>query len=186
MLLILLSIFSLLAACSPSPQKAAMPNSIPVAETATERSSTASLEGYGLVAGSANKRDVDAAKQAPPEPRLEAVAIAEPGGPGPLMDSPAEAMGRRVLSTAFVRIGPDGHLTVELRDGAVLVLRDVVMRRKDYCGTRIPGNPARTKYCGGYAEVAAARPGGAPASDPPPYSAASGPAKPARGPATGK
>jgi hypothetical protein len=67
------------------------------------------------------------------------------------------------LSTAFVRIGPDGHLTVERRDGRVLVLRDVVMRRKDYCGVQVLGASAGAKYCGGYAEVAAARPGGAPA-----------------------
>jgi hypothetical protein len=67
------------------------------------------------------------------------------------------------LSTAFVMVGPDGHLTVELRTGHVLVLRDVVMRPKDYCGVQVLGGPAGKRYCGGYAEVAAARPGGAPA-----------------------
>jgi hypothetical protein len=72
-----------------------------------------------------------------------------------------EAGGRRILSTAFVRVGPDGHLTVELRNGRVLVLRDVVMRPKDYCGVQVPGG----RYCGGYAEVAAARPGGAAVPD---------------------
>ena len=101
--------------------------------------------------------------------------------PGPLTDSPVEALGRRILSTAFVRVGPDGHLTVELRNGSVVVLRDVIMRPKDYCGLQVPGDRARARYCGGYAEVAAARPGGAPAPDQP-VSAASNPVEAARAP----
>jgi hypothetical protein len=79
-------------------------------------------------------------------------------------DTAAAARGRRTLSTAFVMLGPGGQLTVELRDGRVLVLRDVVMRRTDYCGVQIAG--ARARWCGGYAEIAAARAGGAPALDP--------------------
>ena len=77
-------------------------------------------------------------------------------------DSPAEAEGRRTLSTAFVMVGPDGHLTVELRDGRFIVLRDVVMRPRDYCGVQVIGGSAGKKYCGGYGDVAAARPGGGP------------------------
>jgi len=92
-----------------------------------------------------------------PEPE----AIAKRAAPGPRADSPAEARGRLILSTAFVRVGPDGHLTVELRDGRVLALRDVIMRPRDYCGVQVAGDLASAKYCGGYAEVAAARPGGA-------------------------
>jgi len=69
------------------------------------------------------------------------------------------------LSTAFVMVGPDGHLTVELRSGRVLVLRDVVMRPKDYCGAQVLGGRPGTRYCGGYAEVAAARPGGTTAAE---------------------
>ena len=88
---------------------------------------------------------------------------AENPAPAPRADSPAEAQGRRTLSTAFVMIGPDGHLTVELRDGRAIVLRDVVMRPSDYCGVQVQGGPAGKKYCGGYGDVAAARPGGAPA-----------------------
>jgi hypothetical protein len=76
------------------------------------------------------------------------------------VDSPAEAIGRRTLSAAFVRVGPDGHLTVELHNGLVLVLRDVVMRRKNYCGVQLLVGLQETKYCGGYADVAAARAGG--------------------------
>jgi hypothetical protein len=85
--------------------------------------------------------------------------MAKDAAPGPLADSPAEARGRQILSTAFVRVGPDGHLTVELRNGRVLALRDVVMRPSDYCGMQVAGASAR--YCGGYAEIATARPGGA-------------------------
>lgn len=75
--------------------------------------------------------------------------------PGPLTDTPAEALGRRTLSTAFVRLGAGEVLTVELHDGRVLALRDVVMRAKDYCGVLVEGG----KFCGGYAAVAAARAG---------------------------
>ena len=87
---------------------------------------------------------------------------AEGRDPAPRADSPAEAEGRRTLSTAFVRVGPDGHLTVELRDGRALVLRDVVMRTTDYCGVQVLGGSKGKKYCGGYGDVAAARPGGGP------------------------
>jgi hypothetical protein len=95
------------------------------------------------------------------------VSVAENPVPALPADSPAAAEGRRTLSTAFVRVGPDGRLTVELRSGPVLVLRNVVMRRKDYCGEHVLGGPAGAQYCGGYADVAAARPGGAAASGAP-------------------
>jgi len=120
MLRILLSISAMLAACTSSPEKAAM--------------------------GSA--------------PKPTAMTMTSPSDP--LGDSPAEARGRLILSTAFVQAGPDRHLTVELRDGRVLALRDVVMRARDYCGVQATGDPAR--YCGGYSEVAGARPGGAQSS----------------------
>jgi hypothetical protein len=67
------------------------------------------------------------------------------------------------LSTAFVRVGPDGRLTVKLRNGRVLVLRNVVMRRKDYCGAQVLGSKPGAQYCGDYSEIAAAQPGGPPA-----------------------
>lgn len=101
----------------------------------------------------------------------------------PRADSPAEAQGRRTLSTAFVRMGPDGHLTVELRDGSAMVLRDVVMRPSEYCGVRVLGGSAGRRYCGGYGEIAAARPGGAPAPDAP-NPATLDPVQPGRGPST--
>ena len=100
-------------------------------------------------------------------PRAEPVSAAETPAPAPPADSPAEARGRRILSTAFVRIGPDGHLSVELHGGHSLVLRDVVMRRRKYCGVQAHGSQTGARYCGGYAEVAAARPGPAPVHDEP-------------------
>ncbi len=75
-------------------------------------------------------------------------------------DSPAEAEGRRTLSTAFVRLGAGEYLTVELRDGSSVVLRDVVLGPRDYCGVQVLGNSTGKKYCGGYGDIAAARPGG--------------------------
>jgi hypothetical protein len=78
-------------------------------------------------------------------------------------------------------MGPDGHLTVELRDGRAMVLRDVVMRPRDFCGVQVLGDSAGAKYCGGYGEVAAARPGGAPAPDAP-NPVAPNPVEPQRGP----
>jgi len=98
-----------------------------------------------------------------PEPEFAAATPA----PAVRADSPAEAEGRRTLSTAFVRMSPGGHLTVELRTGQAVVLRDVVMRPRDYCGVQVLGGSAGRRYCGGYGDVAAARPGGAPALDEP-------------------
>jgi hypothetical protein len=100
-------------------------------------------------------------EQAAQGPVPEPVSAAD--GPGLALpaDSPAAAEGRRTLSTAFVRVGPDGHLTVELRSGRVLVLRDVVMGPKDYCGVQVRGGSGDARYCGSYADVAAARPGAA-------------------------
>jgi hypothetical protein len=68
---------------------------------------------------------------------------------------------------AFVMVGPDGHLTVELRNGRAMVLRDLVMRPRDYCGVQVLGRSAGTRYCGGYGDVAAARPGGVPTPEEP-------------------
>jgi hypothetical protein len=136
MLRILPALAAALAACTPSPQDAAMRSPNPI--------------GTNVVSG----------EQAAQGPILEPVSAAENPGPAPSMDSPDEARGRRTLSTAFVRVGPDGHLTIALRDGRELVLRDMVMRPKDYCGHLLSGG----RHCGGYADVVMARPGGAPDS----------------------
>jgi hypothetical protein len=95
-----------------------------------------------------------------PETPIRSSSAVSPAANTP--DSPEEAQGRRILSTAFVRMVQDGHMTVELRDGRVLVLNSVVMNPRDYCGVQIGGETAGTKYCGGYVEVTAARPSGAP------------------------
>ena len=111
---------------------------------------------------------------------IRAATAVEAGSPGEA-DSPPAAEGRRTLSAAFVRVGPDGVLTVQRRDGSELVLRDVVMRPNDYCGAQVLGAAAGAKYCGGYAEVAAARPGGLPAPAEPDLAAAN-PLEPGRTP----
>ena len=115
-------------------------------------------------------------------PPKEAIMRNPDPAPAPRADSPAEAEGRRTLSTAFVRVGPGGHLTVELRDGRAMVLRDVVMRPRDFCGVQVVGDSAGRRYCGGYGDIAAARPGGAPAPDAP-NPATLNPVEPGRSPA---
>jgi hypothetical protein len=157
MLCLLLPCIAAFAACNPPPKETAMRNPSPAGQGAGDRAQTA--EG------------------SPPEP----VSAAEEPAPARRADSPAEAEGRRTLSTAFVRAGPDGHLTVELRDGRATVLRDVVMRPTDYCGVQVSGGSAGKRYCGGYGEIAAARPGGAPAPDEP-GPASLNPVEPVRSP----
>src|SRR4051812_43593443 len=138
---LLLPCIAALVACNPPPKEATMRNPSPVPETAAREARETNTESHGSAAPGA--------------------------APARRADSPAEAEGRRTLSTAFVRVGPDGHLTVELRDGRAMVLRDVVMRPRDYCGVQVLGGSAGKRYCGGYGDVAAARPGGAPAPNTP-------------------
>ena len=157
---ILLPIAASLFACTPSPKETAMPSSSRDLETAAQPGGEPADPARAAVAPI-------------PEP-VSAAANPLPAA----ADSPAEAQGRRTLSTAFVRVGPDGQLTVELRDGRVLILRDVVMRPRDYCGLRVAAGAKGARYCGGYAEVAGARPGGAPSPGEPDLAAPS-PAKPA-------
>jgi hypothetical protein len=159
---ILLSLAALLAACTPSPQETAMPSQNRDQGTAARDAARPGSDGQGPAVSSAAGRGVRDEERAAMGPVPEPVS-AENTAPALPADAPAVAEGRRTLSTAFVRVGPDGHLTVELRSGSVIVLRDVVMRATDYCGVQVLGGPAAERYCGGYAEVAAARPGGAPA-----------------------
>lgn len=100
----------------------------------------------------------------------------------PHRDTPAQAVGRRILSTAFVMVGPDRYLTVEQRDGRMLALRDVVMRAPDYCGVITRNDQLGTKFCGDYADVVSARPGGGPDASPHDLTAPS-PAQPSSDPA---
>jgi hypothetical protein len=138
--IVMLIFAAALAACTPS-QDDAMRSPSPTAALGAK--STATNEQSAAVG-----------------PIAQPVSAAEKPAPVSPTDSAAEAVGRRTLSTAFVRVGPDGLLTVERRDGRTLVLRNVVMRRNDYCGTQVSGNKPGGKYCGRYGEVAAARPGG--------------------------
>lgn len=162
MVRILLSFTAALAACTPSPQETAMHNPSPDPVATARDSSEAAPDGEASAAKPSAGQDSGKPGQAAQGPVPEPVPVTENPLPALPADSPAEAEGRRTLSTAFVMVGPDGRLVVELRDGRVLILRDVVMRRKDYCGVQIVGGKAGGRYCGGYAEVAAARPGAAP------------------------
>lgn len=141
---ILLSLSAGVAACSPPPQEAAMhrPGPPPITSAAPVTTEDRAAQG----------------------PAIEPVSALAELAPGPMAktDTPAEAAGRRILSTAFVMIGPDRHLTVEQRGGGVIVLRDVVMRAADYCGVQVQGEVAGRPWCGDYADVMAARPGGVP------------------------
>ena len=158
----LLPCIAAVVACNPPPKEAAMPNPRPVSESEARESRQTDTN----VPGSTDPRPTGRGTGVPeqdsraslPEPASAAVNPA----PGRRGDSPAEAEGRRTLSTAFVMMGPDGHLTVELRDGRSMVLRDVVMRARDYCGVQALGGSAGKTFCGGYGDVAAARPGGGP------------------------
>jgi hypothetical protein len=132
--------FAALAACTSSPQEAAMRN--------------LSQDPVIVARDSSDART--AARTVVPEP----VSAIENPARTPQADLPAEAEGRRTLSTAFVRLGAGEHLTVEMRDGSTVVLRNVVMRARDFCGVQVSGGSAGTRYCGGYGDVAAARPGG--------------------------
>lgn len=165
MLCILLPCIAAFVAWNPPPKEAAMRNHRPVPETAARASRETNTQGHGPAAPSPTGRGAGDRAQAHQGSLPEPVFAAEEPAPAPRADSPAEAQGRRTLSTAFVRVGPGEHLTVDLRDGRAMVLRDVVMRPRDYCGVQVLGASAGTRYCGGYGDIAAARPGGAPAPD---------------------
>jgi hypothetical protein len=131
-----------LAACAPPPQEA-------------------------LVRGPETTADGGATVEAPVPKPVSAVTNTHPG---PLTDSDAEAHGRRIVSTAFVRIIPDGHLFVELRDARVLMLRDVTMGATEFCGMQVADGAHGTsgkRQCHGYAEVVVARSGDTPAGGTP-------------------
>lgn len=143
-----------------------MRNSSPASGTTASGSSEARPEGQGPGAATETGQVAREAERAALGPSAEPVSAAEnPLPPRPAADSPAEAQGRRILSTAYVMVGPDGLLTVRLRDGRELLLRNAVLRPKDFCGALVHGGKTGAQYCGGYAEVAAARPSGVPAPE---------------------
>lgn len=107
--------------------------------------------------------DPGQAAQGPIPAPVSAAANLLPTTPAP---ASAAAKGRRIVSTAFVMLGPDGLLRVELHNGRVLVLRDVTMGAADFCGVHVGGGSPGKRHCSGYADVAAAHPG-ATAAPPP-------------------
>lgn len=159
MIRILPSFAAALVACTPSPQESTVhgpgEDSGGASNSRSEVRSDAAGDGQKPAARVAGEQEAAA-----PGPAAESVSAAENPAPAPSKASSTAAEGRRTLSTAFVMVGPDGLLTVELRNGRVLVLRNVAMRRKDYCGVQMLRGGAGAEYCGGYADVAAARPGG--------------------------
>lgn len=156
-----------LVACAPSPQETAVQSRSQAVTNNSESPDKALRDGRASESGTGpTRRGAETQEQAALGPAAEAVSAAENLLPRLPADSAAEAEGRRTLSTAFVMVGADGRLTVQLRDGRMFVLRDVSMRRKDYCGLRVSGD-AGSRYCGRYADVATARPGGPlPAAEP--------------------
>lgn len=151
----------------------------PVPDTAAAEPRVANPEAQNSVVPNSAEPNAGNLEQAAQGPILEPASAAESPAPNPTATISAKAHGRKTLSTAFVRVGPDGHLTVELRDGRAVVLRDVAMRPEKYCGVHVLGGPSGTRFCGRYADVAAAWPGGAPTFDGP-ASAAPNPLGPER------
>ena len=169
MIRILLALGTALAACTPSPQENAMRSLTPSSGTPADQAGTAATDGEGAGVPGPASRTIGKKDRAALGPVLEPVPVTENPLPSPRADSRVEAEGRRTLSTAVVRVGPDGRLTVQLRNGRTLMLRNVVLRAKDYCG--VLDDPSGARYCGGYAEVVAARPGDAPPPEEPAVSA---------------
>ena len=94
--------------------------------------------------------------------------LAASSAPPPLgrkLKDAGSANGRRILSTAYVWVGPDDRLTVELTDGRLQLWQGMKLRAGDYCGLLVAeqaGEQCELKgvqACGNYAEVTGARPG---------------------------
>src|SRR4029453_5687101 len=101
----LLPFVASLAACTPSPQETAMHN--------PSRDAGSSAQGSNEAGSEASLPSSGDQERAAVGPSPGPVSAAENPLPPASSDSPAEAQGRRTLSTAFVQVGPDGALTVE-------------------------------------------------------------------------
>lgn len=153
-----------LTACAPTPQNNGR------ASDPAERATIAAITN-----GTAGDATVTAATSAP---MSEPGSVAEKLYPGTSAtasgDADADAQGRRTVSTAFVRLGPGGHLLVTMRNGRELALRDVTMEERALCGVPVVGGRgerpdigdrsdagerpyAGERQCYRYAGVAAAR-----------------------------
>lgn len=91
---------------------------------------------------------------------LAAAALA-PGG-NVMAETDQAGQGRRLLTAAFVRMGPEGRLTADLRDGRTVLLHGVTMHPAKFCGIRTDGANAGTRFCARYGEVVGARAVGRP------------------------
>ena len=137
-----------LAACAPTPQEAmrdAAPSG-PAASVMNEEMVTQAAPGP-------IPEPVSAADNL--LPGTSSVSAAEPRDGAGKAAGNAFVEGRRIVSTAFVRLGPGGHLLVTMRDRREVALRDVIMEKRQFCGTSLDGQG--THYCYPYAEVVAAR-----------------------------
>ena len=138
-----------LAACAPTPQEAAVRDVAPSGPAA-------SVMNEGMVTQAARgpiPEPVSAADN--PFPGTSSVSAAAPRDGAGKAAGNAFGERRRILSTAFVRLGPGGHLLVTMRDRREVALRDVTMEKRQFCGTSLDGQG--THYCYPYAEVVAAR-----------------------------
>lgn len=161
MLRAMLMVSGAITACTPSPKEVTMQTRDAAFQSNVQR------ENPEARSENPSNQDASNPSVAAQAPALEPVSAAENPAPIVPVDTPLSAKGRRVLSTAFVRLGPDGRLNVTLHDGQVLVLKNVVMRPTDYCGVWIRAGQPHVPFCGKYADVAVALPvdGMRPASD---------------------
>ena len=144
-----------------------MRKSSPSSGTIVQSSNETGPKGQASANWTPAGHDSDDRANAAQGPLPEVVSAAENLALVPALTVPADlsadALGRRKLSTAFVRMGPNDYLTVELRNGHVLALRNVVMHPKKYCGAQVPDAPRTVNYCGLYSDIAAVQasvPGG--------------------------
>ena len=174
----LLPLSVVIAAPAPLRSEAIVSSPTEANATVPHASESPNDEVQGTVGRRPSGAEVGGGKQAAQGPMPEVVSAAGNPAPMPHGALSPEAVGRRILSTAFVRVDAHGYLTVERHDGRVVVLRDVVMRPLDYCGVEVVGGTPRRRYCGRYVDVAAARPGKNEAVEP--VSAGSDPVRPPR------
>lgn len=112
------------------------------------------VQAQGLRAGAAQQGPIPAPVSAA-APHPMSAAAAHEG-----MD--IATRGRQIVSTAFVRLGPDESMQLQTRDGRVLVLRGVTMAPHAVCGMTVARGTTGKRRCINYAQVTKARP-----ADPP-------------------
>lgn len=123
------------------------------------------IAGALLIApASAQEPRADAAQQGP---ILEPVSAAENLHPASVaasrLNDDAASRGRRIVSTAFVQLGPDARMRLEMRDGGVLMLQGVTMEPHTVCGVTNARGGAAKRRCINYSQVTQARPADPPA-----------------------